>query len=333
MVMSDFTQETEIPKPFVKIGSDNFIAYLEGVTETAEGVVRADLNDFEKVIDVPEEITHTIGEMYEQRMRAETGVGEVAGAYRASYVTQIDAMLPGIKDDLSDESVKEVEIEQARLMYMDTQSKLRATSPLYGFGQEVDIGKTFKEALDNNGLPILPIHTHPKDANFSIQDYKQILIGNPQKEVRYFNSMMILCPDIQVLAVATKDTPIMEPDKADELIGTRMGELNQKDVNLMGGLIDNLQKMAERKRVVDTLGALKAKVGDQFPDIINDAYQQHNVQEGESDQIAEAMEQTSKQVANERSRGTNAELFAFSKEMNVKLYFSTDMKTFKEFSA
>lgn len=316
-----------------RISTDNFVDYLSDIKKTPDGLLRGDIDDFEKQIEVPEEIHQTIKEMYEQKRESVSGMGAYTMQRRASYASEIGALLPGVEDKMLEQKDKPVTVEQARVVFMDMKGKLGSTQSEYGYGEEVDMGVPFREARDKTGLPVVAIHTHPKDANFSFPDYKPLILGDSHENMRLVNSMVVLCPDIQIMAVATKDTPILTNEKADELIAGKMDENQKKDVAIMGKMIETMQALSDRKQVVDTLDMLKNMAGEKFPDVVENARKEHNVQDGESEKLKDAMADVTKNTANEIPQSLNADLFAFAREMNVKLYFSQDMRTFKEFSA
>ena len=316
-----------------RIGSDNFIDYLTGYKKTSEGLLRGDLDDFEKQIEVPEEVHQTIKEMYEQKREAVSGMGAFTMQRRTAYASQIDALLPGVQEKMLNENDQPVTIEQARVVFVDMKGRLGSTSSEYGYGEEVDMGVPFRESREKSGLPVIAIHTHPKDANFSFPDYQPLVLGNPHENMRLVSSNIVLCPDMQIMAVATKDTPILTNEKVDKLIKDKMDENQKKDVAIMAKMIETMKSLSDRKQVVDTLDMLKKTAGEKFPDVVENARKEHNVQEGESEKIKGEMVEVTKNTANEMPQSLNADLFAFAKEMNVKLYFSQDMRTFKEFSA
>jgi len=325
-------KEVKNPK-IAQIDNDNFIDYLMGLEKTSNGLLRGDLEDFESRIEVPEEIHQVIKEMYEQKRETVTGIGELSEQFRDEFVSQIEAMLPGVGDEMKEQKDVSLTVEQARVVFIDRNLNIKSTSPEYGHGNEVDLSVSFNEARQKGGLPIMAIHTHPEDSNFSFFDYRPLILGNPHEKVRLFNSMVVLCPDMQVMAVVTKDTPIFSNEKADELVMDKMNETKQKDVIVMGKLINSLQQLSKRKLLVDKLMLVKSMAGDKYPNVVDKALRDHDVQGGELDNIQKAMDETMKASANEIPRRLNSDLIKFSREMHVKLYFSQDMRTFKEFSA
>jgi hypothetical protein len=324
----------EVVQPQIaKISTNNIVDYLIGKKSAPDGLLRGDLVDFEKLIEMPEEIHQTIKEMYEQKREAVSGIGVLTMQRRTAYTSQINALLPGIEDKILKQNEKSVAVEQARVVFIGGDGNISSTSSEYGYGEEVDLGVPFQETRQKNGLPIVAIHTHPKDANFSFPDYKPLILGNSHENMRLVNSMIVLCPDIQIMAVATKDTPILSNKGADELIMGKLDENQKKDLTIMGQMIETLQSLSARKQIVDTLGMLKQMAGEKYPDVVDKALKEHDVQEGESEKIQAEMKRVSKDTTDKGPQSLNADLIAFSSEMNVKLYFSQDMRTFKEFSA
>jgi predicted nucleic acid-binding protein len=289
----------ENKKP-LHISSDNLIGYLVGKTETNDGVFRGDLDDFDKQIELPEEIHRVIKEMYESKKESAILGGKSYNEQRMRLADELDNVTSGLGSTYLETIQADVIVEQARVVYLDSKTlELKATSPVCGSGVEVDIWDSIVEGTEK-GLLVMGIHTHPDSGMLlSITDYSQIIIGEPANKMRLLNAQMILCQDIQVLAIATKDTPLFsDPNDVGKLVNERNNDINNNEVNLTRSFLPRIKEI----------------------------YETH-------DNPEEQYRKEARQVEDENSHYINSAFVAFAKEMQVKLYFGQDMRTFKEFSA
>jgi hypothetical protein len=194
------------------------------------------------------------------------------------------------------------------------------------------MGKPFSEAI-SKGNPIMTIHTHGTEANFSFLDYAPLIWGDPHLDIRMSKSMMVLCPGMQLLAISTKDTPMLPVEDAYKLMGKRDSETNIKTVSVLQEFAVVLSRISDRKQLIDTLFSMKDLLEQKQKGAFEGIIKEINVQENESAKLDEKMKDETKNANDEASRIINTDLMSFSREMNVKLYFSQDMRTFKEFSA
>ena len=154
-VVEPLAQKTEIPK-VVRIGTDNFVDYLSDVKKTPDGLLRGDVDDFEKQIEVPEEIHQTIKEMYESK-RESAGIGPVAEERRKKYAQEMDKVLPGTGSDMLTNVYVTKYDEQARVVYRDDKNSILSTGENFGHGQEVNIGISLQEAINKGTSPLVAI--------------------------------------------------------------------------------------------------------------------------------------------------------------------------------
>lgn len=320
-----------------KIGSKNFVGYLLGKKESDEGeLMRGDLDDFEKEIEIPEEIHQAIKEMYEEKREGQM-MGPVHRARQAETASQLEEYIPGITNYLDKSSEQSVTAEQVRVVYtdMDTQ-KIAVTSSTFGYGYEADVTPAFQEAIEKNGLPLIIVHTHPKDILFSPEDYSGMMIkvttGN--NSARLMNAAIVLLPDgMQLMAVATKDTPMLEQNEVQQLLTTENEESQSKKMRLLTKSLDLLSQISERKRIIIGVNQIKELVGEKYAAVVDEQAKQFKIQPGELEQLEDIAKQVEAEALNSRAKTNNTELVAFAKRMEIKLYFSQDMRIFKEFTA
>lgn len=245
----DVTKSSENSTKNSRIGTNELVDYLIGNKSSEHGALVGDIEDFERQIEIPEEIHQAIKMMYED----------------INSRTDINVAL----------------VEQARVVYLNSQThKIETTEDTYGDKSEVNTLGLALNAVDK-GLVVGGIHNHPKSSLFSVEDYAPVLLGNPDENVRVMRMQIVLCEGLQIMAISTKDTPILS--NFEDLL---------KYVQEKNNFIDEIEQ-----RLLD----------------------EYNIE--------------SVSFQNEDARLVNSELYKVAKELNVKLYFSQDMRTFKEFSA
>lgn len=329
------TIENEVPK-IARIGTDNFVDYLVGKRVSNGEVLRGDMDDFEKQIEVPEVMHQAIKEMYEEKREGQA-MGPNHRARQAKVASQLEEYIPGITQHLENSSEEMVTAEQVRVVYtdMDTQ-KIGVTSSTFGYGYEADVTPAFQEATGKNGLPLMIVHTHPKDILFSPEDYSTMMVKvtADNDSARLMNAAIVLLPDgMQLMALATKDTPMLDQGEVQKLLVTENEESQANKMGLLTKSLDLLGQINERKRVIIGVNQIKDVLGPKYADVVDEQAKQFNIQPGELEQLEDMGKQVEREALNSRAKTNNTELVAFAKKIGVKLYFSQDMRTFKEFTA
>lgn len=161
-------------------------------------------------------------------------------------------------------------VERSSIVYFDTGEEAIKASPVK-FGTFAEVETSILDVLEEGKRAMIEIHTHPSDNLFSLADYYFMLIdldeGTP-----LVKSAIVLCPNIQVLAFVTRESPLVNMNEADDLMET---------------LDKNLNEDIPRERI----------------------------------------------DLNEERILANTRSLAIGRALGVKLYSSTDMWHFKEFSA
>jgi len=292
----------------VIINSDNFIWYLTGGQVTSSGdLFSGNKEDFAKSIDVGPIISGAISDIY------------ATPKFNESEHTQL---------------------EQARIVYFDMDTdQVRVTAPEYGTTDAVNMGSLRREVIADHNFPLLEIHDHTNGGLFTPPDFISLIIGNSQTGVRFGQGIMILCGDLQVMGLATKETPLFDQsDKAVELVQAQMAEvksilgqtINQGIANLEHKLSEKLFAEGEEylfKKMSETVnGRLNAEAKKKLDDLIISST--NKLQEtSDRVQVAKA------DALNKPHQVANSLLVSFANLMGVKLYSSTDRRNFKEFSA
>lgn len=123
---------------------------------------------------------------------------------------------------IGDWASKKADVENSSVIYYDPKEKAIAASPV-NFGEVEEVELSTLEVLIDGNRPMIEIHTHPDDSLFSVQDYSRMLVDF-HNGMRLVKAIMVLCPNIQVLAIATNRTPLLDVDETVELLeGLRKG--------------------------------------------------------------------------------------------------------------
>lgn len=264
-------------------------------------------------------------------------MGPVHRARQAKVASELEKYIPGITQHLENSGEKNVTVEQARVIYVDIDTgNLGATSSTFGYGYETDVSPAFQEAITNNGLPLIIIHTHPKDVLFSPEDYSGMMVkvNADNDSARLMNAAIVLLPDgMQLMALATKDTPMLEQEEVQGLLVAENEESQSKKTGLLTKSLDLLNQISERKRIITGVSQIRELVGSKYASVVDESAKQFNIQPGELEQLENMTKKVEENALNSRAKTNNTELVAFAKKIGVKLYFSQDMRTFKEFSA
>lgn len=326
------TVEAETQK-IARIGTDSFIAYLVGIKETPIGSLRGDIDDFEKAIEVPAEIHQAIKEMYELR-REGLITGPTLEKRKSALAVEMNNISAGLGDSFMHLQPKVGHIEQARVVYIDVNNgELGSTSSTFGYGVEVSVFEPLQEAIAKNGLPIMSIHTHPEDANFSFADYSPLLMGSSTEGVRLMKAQVVLLPKMQLMVVVTRDTPIFtEGDDVNSLVSGRRDELDQQELQLARKSLAKLKAFSDRKRLADLVNMLREALGEEHKAMVDELAKRGGIQANESALLQAEIGKETKRAPDESARIINTAQVSFARELNLKLYFSQDMRTFKEFS-
>ncbi|KKU62412.1 MAG: hypothetical protein UX87_C0049G0013 [Candidatus Amesbacteria bacterium GW2011_GWA1_47_16] len=336
--MDTKAENQEVSEKRARISPKNFVYYLAGVSETGEGRLVGRKEDFDKEFDAGETISQTIKEMYSSKRTGE-GMGEDTDNRIARLKTALEEIMPGVGKIFETSKQGEVELEQARVIIINTDTQmLGATEPVYGMGAEVNLMETLDKVPTGNSLPLIIVHTHPQDQLFSFDDYFPMLIGEPETGRRFFRGIMVLTPEMQVMAVATSDTPIFwNAKEAEQFILAHNTEFEEMKIANVKEKLKQLDEIGLKKNFLQTLEAVKAMEFD-----TDDATKQQlnamvkKIQNKEVETLPELESQSqliSREGANMQGWLTNSSLVRFANMMQVKLYSSTDTRNFREFSA
>ncbi len=100
--------------------------------------------------------------------------------------------------------------ERSSVVYQNLKTHfVDMTQPRHGTGFHTTM--MVRSVIDDRNLPILTMHTHPTDSFFSAEDFDHFgysiirSVGLPNRKL--FKATAVLCPNVQILAMITRDTP------------------------------------------------------------------------------------------------------------------------------
>lgn len=287
---------------------------------------------------VPEEARKMLDAM--QPVQATNPALQIAVKYTNSYI-----------DKHKPDTSKKDAVERASTVYMDfVNGRIANTKIVEGeYRSVLPDGAELLEISDRGDLRLIDVHTHPTDTLFSPPDYYQLIAGDPEHNLRLFKAIIVLCPDIQIMAIPTSQTPIMPPDEATDHLSQLKNEFYETDSEKSGVVLKR------HKVITNALLRTVKKDWDETQEYVRTLAVE--IQKGSVDQTAAedklaghlepafgyAHKQGQKylRIAEKISHRANlldAQLTASllmkcARDLNVKLYSSTNMQDFYEFSA
>lgn len=239
------------------------------------------------------------------------------------------------------------EVERARTFYIDP-PELSIKASEISFGEHTSVqGKTIG-LLNDEKSPILEAHTHPTDSLPSAQDYWPLITRLYKDEsIPVASAIIVACPNIQILALATRETPVMTLDDA-KALWTEYDSPSEDEKQTRNTLMKRIKKV--QNSITTTVDITK-----QALDYIR-RQEQKMLADGQSEEAIVAMlkaaekdfekqltlfqkkygrnfERASQQFWNFFKISYNTRLIEFTRLINVKLYSSTNCRDFYEFSA
>ena len=126
-------------------------------------------------------------------------------------------MLPEIEEEISGEIFMRADGERFAVIYIDPRDNtLSMTDPTLGTYDSVKNSKAY-EISSEGKRPIKTLHTHPVDSFISPPDFYQMLIPDNGGK-RLINGQLVLCPTLQLMALVTNQTPLLQPEDAYDLV-------------------------------------------------------------------------------------------------------------------
>ncbi len=197
--------------------------------------------------------------------------------------------------------------------------------------------------------PLFEVHTHPINALFSAADYQRMIMSlSGTGQFRIARGAIVLCPDIQIMALVTPETIHLNPEQLGKFMDRY--DINKSEEGLkIGEITEGLVKIADlpfTRRMKMLVETQKRILGEEeyfmrglyaeaeFKAAIDKAVDSH------SRNLAAFDENYSKNHDNEidallleRRKLYYLVEWQIAREVRPKLYFATDFRHFKEFTA
>lgn len=216
------------------------------------------------------------------------------------------------------------------------------------FGNYAEATYNIFELMDNGFDPLIEFHTHPTDFLFSPIDYTSLLTDYYEGGVRLVPALVVLCRNVQVLALPTPQTPFLDLEKLEEFIRKWDGELvaRNSEIESLFAQRSNLvtdaitRKAVSVQETVDNL-IVEVNCNPEFADLPKE--KKYKRFEEISQPFLRQLEDCEKRarriggklverVLVEKYK-MNSILIECARSVGIKLYFSTDRRIFKEFTA
>lgn len=237
--------------------------------------------------------------------------------------------------------------ERASVIYYDpVQGGIAATPVRHGefSSTNTDIAKV----IEAKHFPVLEVHTHPNSSLFSPIDYARMIIDMTTNHTPLVRGITVLTPTVQILALSTAQTPFVSEDEFENKY-RQFEQPTEEDQKRLDSL---------EKRWQTILGILTAHSNGmiaQFNTYFTEVEAQlmnNQITEAEANALLESKskeliqadtswhakaERVSQRAAQQKldfvNRLINRQLLQCSRDLHVKLYYSTDMANFIEFTA
>ncbi len=251
------------------------------------------------------------------------GTYEVFG----DYMRELDGQRPRVTQEHLLGIKIEDEVEVSKTIYYDGEmNSVRVTDPVQG--DHGSVRSSITKAYDAYKRPLIEMHTHSEESLPSVEDYQFILMGNPEAKSRAIRAIAVLCPKIQILALATDQTPILTPDQLRQLFA-EWDEPNGKDEKYLKTLKNRWERVLDI--VVEAHKVYQEKISEKSNKDTERTTQDVEAEDDFSRVLAKATrigpKASAKYGTHVRKAFTRLQL-QFAKEMGIKLYISTDFKNF-----
>ena len=235
--------------------------------------------------------------------------------------------------------------ERGRVLFFDTKTEKTGVTDITA-GKFRELFLPFVELYKEGKIPGIFLHTHPSLSMLSSDDYRKLLVDYIGDGTRVLKGVMALCPDIQILALTTDKTPHLSWDQTSELImkyNSAIENYVQRGLEILNNY--QLKKVLKPLEIAKEHSERRITLLQRFADgeiNMNEYDKQVEVIDQELDAMkkdgslslsSEELEKILRRIDRVLIPFINATLMGFARDTHMKLYSSTDMKTFKEFSA
>ncbi len=251
-------------------------------------------------------------------------------------------ILEAVTED-REEVFRRAPVERFKLAYWDFENEsesVKSTRVIYGEHDSVLSGAAHRKVDQLGNTPLLGIHTHRRDALFSSDDDSNLI-----SEDSYYphhpklRGNIVVCLNVQLLALATPNSPTVPPRLAREWANSARESFDQ----LVGKESEFLDKWEERfykkvrpipKMEYDFLESMRGLPDQESAARYKIYYRKWRDFLVDLTSVYLSVSQIAKDRADAKTnRLSNHLLHQFYRDLELKLYMSTDMRHFKEFSA
>ncbi len=251
-----------------------------------------------------------------------------------------------LKDGAVDYIERKSAAERSRVIYYDPDLYfIGATEPQHGDFTTTNLS-TF-DVINDGFIPLFEVHTHPTNVLPSPVDYARILINPTQKQFRFLRAAIVLCPSVQILALATNQTVMLDVDtfqkldqnyKLDDIEQARLISLYDRRFNIIEAMMRYTRESADRffKASMDLqIRHAQGQITESELSQLLDSESNLTKLELEKkmDKASRVAQHAAFQAATYEAKTVNQKLLEFTRQTNIKLYSATDFEHFTEFSA
>lgn len=341
-----------LPEPYgvgdFEVNSDSLFTYLLATDNTyfrgqvtfAPSLDLGEIEPFLRELSEEVEIDYVFSE--EDRQKLENDFGEVPlDSIRLDGIRAIEVKRRKMLRDILNEKRP---AERYRSIYCGKDDDIIRVTPITHGSYAAVVSDTI-EVYSRGDEPLFEIHTHPINSLFSDSDYQRMIMNVTKAGVfRLVKGAIVVCPDIQVMALAAPETIFLTIDDKDRFIarhnldnsplGQRLVEINRMIMEAINRpfflhmqLYSDLLKELYEDEKYYTRGLYSKEEFEVIEQKLSDL---------KARTLEEAWEKTNLEVdgyLDERRRTGNQIELEIAREVNPKLYIATDFRHFTAFSA
>jgi hypothetical protein len=258
------------------------------------------------------------------------------------FLQESKARIEGIRN-------RQAAVERSRTIYSDRDdlATIKATEIVHGTYSQVQAG--LYDVIDNGGIPLLDVHTHPSDSPFSIHDYAPIITEYFVDGPAAVNGLIVICPNIQILALATALTPMLLPEATEQLMQNSAQEfedrkntiydpLLQRFLRTQEGFIkipfNRLQNFLRTASVMEEEMKTQGFTDDEIKRKLTDYAEEHRrITAQATTYLEEVLSRRQRECFDTIAYQGNYRAIDFARSQRVELYSSTNFRDFYRFSA
>lgn len=301
--------------PVPTIDSSTFLGYLfQEFPDSKNFSARLDLSWLTPVIDF----------VYQQKIAVDRYAGE-----ERQLLERHDP----------EKAKKQAPAERGTVFYYDPDTDNYQISPIE-HGSFTSVKSSIVEVGSSGKMPLIRFHTHPIVALPSPMDYSFMVLQSGTS-ARFINAIMVLCPQMQILALATPQTPFLSDSdiitvsdqfQNDLEQDSKTIELRQQEAAIIENHLAQVGELAQRIYRTHTQNCNNQK--EITPELENQIFIDYNEQVKPLDQELKArLGPAHLEFLNHGEKTLNEALIRVARLWHIQLYSSTDRSQFTKFSS